>query len=230
MAFAGKSAADAVRASQGNMINGKKNQIPTTVVDGQGRDLESQDATVDAKVDGINLAISIGTSTSESKEVPTRNATRGAVVAAGHDLKCFAASGAGRDRDITVRGSRLQAVNRLVLDAQDEIRLLAAKNTAAQHSTYSSSSGSADISIGTNGLLLAASASGTRGNANGSDATWTNTHVDAGNQATMTSGGDTTVKGAVVQTPQDCRRCGRHPRDRESTGQQPIRQQAAPRW
>lgn len=86
MAFAGKSAADAVRASQGNMINGKKNQIPTTVVDGQGRDLESQDATVDAKVDGINLAISIGTSTSESKEVPTRNATRGAVVAAGHDL------------------------------------------------------------------------------------------------------------------------------------------------
>ncbi|WP_333843262.1 hypothetical protein [Pelomicrobium sp.] len=31
MAFAGKSAADAVRASQGSMINGKKNQILTKV-------------------------------------------------------------------------------------------------------------------------------------------------------------------------------------------------------
>lgn len=30
------------------------------------------------------------------------------------------------------------------------------------------------------------------------DRTWTNTHVNAGNQVAMTSGGDTTVTGAVV--------------------------------
>lgn len=61
------------------MINGKKNQIPTTVVDGQGRDLESQDATVDAKVDGINLAISIGTSTSERVKRCQRATPHGAL-------------------------------------------------------------------------------------------------------------------------------------------------------
>jgi filamentous hemagglutinin len=71
--------------------------------------------------------------------------------------------------------------------ADDEINMLAAKNTDEQHSTNKSSSASLGVSFGTDGFLVTASASGGRGRADGSDVTWTNTHVDAGNSLTVES-------------------------------------------
>ena len=200
IAFAGKNAADAIKAGQGTTINGKDNQIPTKV-DADGKVTESRDTNAADKAGGINLSISIGGSKSESKTVQTSDSARGSTVAAGNNLS-ITATGAGPNSDITAQGSTLQAGNRVALNAQDEIKLLAAKNTADQHSTNKSQSGSIGISIGTDGFLFTASASGARGNADGSDVTWANTHVNAGNQVAMTSGGDTTVKGAVVQAPQ----------------------------
>ena len=200
IAFAGKNAADAIKAGQGTTINGKDNQIPTKV-DADGKVTESRDTNAADKAGGINLSISIGGSKSESKTVQTSDSARGSTVAAGNNLN-ITATGAGPNSDITAQGSTLQAGNRVALNAQDEIKLLAAKNTADQHSTNKSQSGSIGISIGTDGFLFTASASGARGNADGSDVTWTNTHVNAGNQVAMTSGGDTTVTGAVVQAPQ----------------------------
>ncbi|MCA3176214.1 MAG: hemagglutinin repeat-containing protein, partial [Burkholderiales bacterium] len=46
-----------------------------------------------------------------------------------------------------------------------------------------------------------ASTSRGRGNADGKDVTWSNTHLKAGEQILLSSGGDTTLKGAVVQAP-----------------------------
>ena len=59
----------------------------------------------------------------------------------------------------------VKAGNSVTLNADDEIKLLAAKNTADQHSTNSNRSGSLGLSFGTDGLLFTASASGGRGKA-----------------------------------------------------------------
>jgi len=46
--------------------------------------------------------------------------------------------------------------------------------------------------------MVNVSASAARGNADGNDLTWTNTHVQAGETLALQSGGDTTLKGAVA--------------------------------
>jgi filamentous hemagglutinin len=156
--FAAKNAADALKAGQGSTINGKENQIATKT-DADGKVTESRDANAADKAGGINLAISIGSSKNESKTVQTSDRARRSTVTAGNNLTVIA-TGAGQGSDITVQGSTLQAGNRVALSAQDELKLLAAKNTADQHSTNKSKSGSVGISIGTDGLLFTASASG----------------------------------------------------------------------
>ncbi|PNX69727.1 hypothetical protein L195_g064565, partial [Trifolium pratense] len=46
--------------------------------------------------------------------------------------------------------------------------------------------------------MVNASASGSRGKGDGSDSDHTNTHINATKQLAMTSGGDTTIKGATA--------------------------------
>lgn len=83
-----------------------------------------------------------------------------------------------------------------------EIALLAAANTAEQHSTNKSSSASVGFSVGTNGFLVNVGASAGKGKADGADLAWTNSHATAGETLTLQSGGDTTLKGAVAQSEQ----------------------------
>jgi hypothetical protein len=66
----------------------------------------------------------------------------------------------------------------------------------------SSNASSLGVSYGvmTGGVTL--SASKARGNADGSDTSFNNTQVNAGNRATLQSGGDTSLKGAVVSANQ----------------------------
>ena len=59
-------------------------------------------------------------------------------------------------------------------------------------------SGSVGVSIGTDGLMFNAGVSGSRGRGEGNDVTQVNTHVDAGNKLSITSGTDTTLAGAVA--------------------------------
>lgn len=54
------------------------------------------------------------------------------------------------------------------------------------------------MSYGSNGLMLNLSASGARGKADGADTSYSNTQIKAGNSVTLQSGGDTTLKGAVI--------------------------------
>src|SRR5574343_1708445 len=51
-------------------------------------------------------------------------------------------------------------------------------------------------------LGITANASAARGMAEGSDLSWSNTHVSAGNTLHLESGQDTLLKGAVVSAPQ----------------------------
>lgn len=82
------------------------------------------------------------------------------------------------------------------------MNLLAAENTASQHSTNKSSGASIGIGFAIggqqNGFTLDFAASQARGNSDGDDVTYSNTHVSAGDVVKVTSGGDTNIKGGVI--------------------------------
>jgi hypothetical protein len=162
---------------------------------------DTRDATAADKVGGINVSISLGSSSSQSKSTQTSDSARGSTVQAGNNLT-IVATGGGADSDITVQGSALSVGRVMSLYAQDQIQLQAARNSASQQSSNSSKSSSLGVSFGTSGLGVTASASRGRGNADGSDLTWTNSQLKAGEHIVLDSGGDTTVKGAVVTAPQ----------------------------
>ncbi|WP_349627575.1 hemagglutinin repeat-containing protein [Herbaspirillum sp. C9C3] len=196
MGFAGKQAYDAISAGQGSTINDKPNQIATGPADAQGK-VPSRDANAADKVGGINLAFSIGGSSSNSRSEQSSKTVRGSAVAAGGNVG-IKAQGGGKDSSILIQGSDIKAGVNASLQAENEIRLLADQNTSAQNSSNQSKSGSVGFSIGTDGFMVNANASGSRGRGDGSDVEQVNTHVDAGNKVELRSGTDTTLRGAVV--------------------------------
>ncbi|HDV8350260.1 TPA: hemagglutinin repeat-containing protein [Burkholderia vietnamiensis] len=146
------------------------------------------------------ITVSIGTSHSNSSSSASSNTAVGSTVSAGHNLNILA-TGAGADSDINVVGSTLSAGHNAALNAQGDINLQAAQNTDSQHSTSSGSSASIGATLGVgqqNGLSFQLGVSGNKGHGNGSDTTYTNTHVTAGDKLTLTSGNDTNLVGAVA--------------------------------
>ncbi|MFL9881514.1 hemagglutinin repeat-containing protein [Paraburkholderia agricolaris] len=151
-------------------------------------------------VGGAGINVSLGTSHSNSNSTASSSTSAGSTVSAGHNLT-IATAGAGADSNINVIGSNISAGNNTTLNAEGNINLQAAQNSDSQTSTNSGSSASIGVTFGVgsqNGISFQLGVSGTKGNGNGSDTTWTNTHVDAGNTLTLQSGGDTNLKGAVA--------------------------------
>ncbi|QQN68676.1 hemagglutinin repeat-containing protein [Comamonas testosteroni] len=143
-----------------------------------------------------SISVSLGSSKSQSNTAQTSDSARGSTVKAGGHVN-IVAQGAGADSSILVRGSDITAGQDANLAAEGDIRLQAAQNTASLSGRSSSSSGSIGVSVGgQTGITISASKG--RGNQAGDDLTHTNTHIAAGNSVTLQSGGDTTLKGAVV--------------------------------
>ncbi len=151
---------------------------------------------------GVSLNISVGSSKSQSTSHSASDSARGSTVQAGGDVNLIA-RGAGADSDILVRGSEVRASDTVRLNAEGDIDLLAAQNTATQSHQHSSRSGSIGVGVGANGALsVNASASKGSGQGTGEDSTHTNTRIEAGHLVRIESGQDTTLQGAVVQAPQ----------------------------
>lgn len=151
-------------------------------------------------VGGVGINVSLGTSHSNSSSSASSNTAVGSTVSAGHNLN-IAAAGAGADSDINVTGSTLSAGHNATLNAQGDINLQAAQSTDSQQSKNSGSSASIGVTFGvgkSNGISFQVGVSGTKGHGDGSDTTWTNTNVAAGNKLTLESGGDTNLTGAVA--------------------------------
>lgn len=150
---------------------------------------------------GLNISVSLGGSKSDSQQTQSSTTAAGSTVRAGGDVR-IRAEGGGTDSNINVVGSNIQAGNNALLKADNQVNLQAAASTAEQHG--SNSSGSGGIGIGLNlgaqgaSIGLTASASAARGNADGNDVTWTNSHVNAGNTLVIDSGGDTSLRGATA--------------------------------
>ncbi len=150
---------------------------------------------------GVGISITVGSSKSGSKTTQDVIQSAASQVAAGGDVS-IRATGAGRDSSITVQGSDIKGGGDVALRADGDINLLAARNTSdLQRSSSSQSAGvGVAINVGSGGAAIGftANASGSRGKADGSDVNWRNTHVAAGNQLTLASGGDTNLRGAVA--------------------------------
>ncbi|MEN6630185.1 MAG: hemagglutinin repeat-containing protein, partial [Sulfuricella sp.] len=190
-ALAAKNAYDVVQAGQGSTIDGKEGQIATT--DAQGNP-SSRDANIADKIGGINVSISLGSSRSQSESSQSSSMAVGSNVAAGNNLTVQATAG-----DLTVIGSTLSAGNNASLAATGNLNLLAAANASSSQSSSSGRGSSVGLGYSTvGGLYASASANKSSGNSNGQDTVWTGTQVSAGNVASLDSGGDTTLRGAVV--------------------------------
>ncbi|RYF31151.1 MAG: hypothetical protein EOO23_03420, partial [Comamonadaceae bacterium] len=192
-ALAVKDAAKAIKDGQGVDFGNKSNQIVTKGEDGT---LTGRDATAAEKAGGMNVAISLGGSKSQSTRTTTSDTARGSSIAAGGSVR-IQATGAGDDSNVVIQGSSVKAGDIVDLQADNKVQLLAASNTASQASQDKSSSGSIGISMGTSGFGVTVSASQGRGNADGNDLSHTNTQIQ-GRQVNIKSGGDTDIKGAVV--------------------------------
>ena len=148
----------------------------------------------------VGINVSVGASKSDSRTQAQSSTAVGSTVSAGRNVT-IAAAGAGKGSNIDVTGSTISAGNNTTLAAEGNVNLQAAQNTSSQHSTNSGSSASVGVTLtvgAKNGLAFNAGVAGNRGNADGDSSTWTNTHVTAGNQLTIQSGGDTNLKGAVA--------------------------------
>ncbi|WP_226263634.1 hemagglutinin repeat-containing protein [Burkholderia metallica] len=148
----------------------------------------------------VGINVSVGASKSDSQMQAQSSTAVGSTVSAGRNVT-IAAAGAGKDSNIDVIGSTISAGNNAKLAAEGNVNLQAAENTSSQHSTNSGSSASVGVSFtvgAKTGVALTAGVAGNRGNADGDASTWTNTHVTAGNQLAIQSGGDTNLKGAVA--------------------------------
>ncbi|MDO8040281.1 hemagglutinin repeat-containing protein [Janthinobacterium sp. SUN137] len=150
---------------------------------------------------GIKISVSLGSSKSESDMHQSSSTVVGSAVNAAGNVS-IVATGAGADSDLTVAGSKIAAGGNLTLFADDKINLLAAQNTATQTSKNSSSGSSIGVGYtfggAQNGFSLDIAANQARGKADGTDNYYTNTYVTAGKTATIVSGGDTTLQGAIL--------------------------------
>ncbi|QBG90339.1 hypothetical protein EYC54_22455 [Xanthomonas oryzae] len=154
-----------------------------------------------AQAANVSIAVTVGGSQSESETTQRSATSKGSTLQAGGNVNLIA-TGGGEDSNILVRGSNINAGNNLLLAADNNITLEAAQDTFEQHSTSKSKSAAVGVAItyGADGFAagVTASASGSRGKADGMDVTQRNSQLSAGNTATLISGNDTTLKGAVL--------------------------------
>ncbi|MDR6422864.1 hypothetical protein J2801_005161 [Paraburkholderia phenoliruptrix] len=90
----------------------------------------------------------------------------------------------------------------MILAAKNQVNLVNTTDIDSTRSTNQSSSASVGVSYGTQGFGVSASASKAHGNANSDSSVVNNAHINAGNSATILSGGDTNIIGASVNARQ----------------------------
>ncbi|MNM49772.1 Filamentous hemagglutinin [compost metagenome] len=169
--------------------------------------MAAKDAAKDMMKEG-GPSISISLTAGHSESIQTQNTastTHSGSVLTGNNIN-ITALGGGKDSNINILGSDLNAKNDIRLHADNNVNLLAAQDTESQHSKNSSLSASVGVKaiVSTQGTSFGftASVSGSKGHEDGDGTTQLNTHVNAGDKLIITSGGDTNIKGAVASANQ----------------------------
>lgn len=156
-----------------------------------------------AEASGVKLSLSIGTSKASSSSTSTETVAKGSTLTAARDINITATGDATTaNGNITMVGAAGNAGRDINLDAANDINLLSAANTSNQQSKNKSSSAGVGIAIGADkdgaGISIFANASSSKGKANGNSTSHTETTLQANDTLSITSGHDTTLKGAIV--------------------------------
>ncbi len=149
---------------------------------------------------GFGISITVGGSQNKSTTTETADTAAVSQVAAGKDIS-ITAKGAGKESDLTLQGAQVAAGNNVRLQAEDELNLVATRSESDLQRDSSGSSGGIGVAVQVGkGVAAGITVNGSlsQGKADGQNIIYTNTHVVAGNTATLESGGDTNLKGAVV--------------------------------
>ena len=175
-------------ATAGMAVAGAANSVVDAAASGKGSS-------------GIGIAITVGGSENESKTEQRSTQQQGSQVLAGGNVS-ISASGDQQRSDITIQASDINAGNKLSLSADHDISLLGGENTDEQHSTRSSNSFGVGLAVefGQGGAAfgVTVNAAGSRGNTDGRDAAQVMSRLQGGQQVELTSGNDTSIKGALV--------------------------------
>ncbi|QGU89257.1 hemagglutinin repeat-containing protein [Erwinia sorbitola] len=164
----------------------------------------------------VGVSLSYGSQSSKSETVTGSSQSQGSSLTAGGSLSITATGrGNGPDSgDIRIAGSQLKAGKDLSLDAGRDIHLLSAQNTESTDGKNSSRGGSVGVGIGVGsggfGISVSASVNGGKGHETGRGLTHTETTLDAGSAVSLTSGRDTTLRGAQVSGETVAADVGRH--------------------
>ena len=148
------------------------------------------------------VTASWGSQSSKSETRTDSRQSQGSTLNAGQNLSITATgkNNAAQSGDIAISGSQLKAGKNLTLDAARDITLHSAQNSESTTGTNSSKGGSVGVGIGAGtggyGISVSAGVNAGKGHENGSGLTHSETTLDAGSHLSLTSGRDTTLKGA----------------------------------
>jgi filamentous hemagglutinin len=153
---------------------------------------------------GYKVSASISHSNSESQSTASSREAVGSSIVGANQVNIVATGGAA-DSNIRVVGSTIGAGSTAHLQADNTIGLEASQSSSEQQGSNRSSGASVGVSFGAgaqNGFTIELGVSKGKGIQNGSEVLHTNTHVTGGQSVHIVSGGDTTLRGAVVDAPQ----------------------------
>jgi filamentous hemagglutinin len=152
---------------------------------------------------GYKVSASISHSKSESQSSASSREAVGSSIM-GADRVDIVTTGGATDSNIRVVGSTIGAGSTAHLQADNAIDLQASQSSWEQQGSNRSSGASVGVGFGVgaqNGFTIELGVSKGKGIQNGSEVLHTNTHVTGGQSVRIVSGGDTTLKGAVVDAP-----------------------------
>jgi filamentous hemagglutinin len=170
--------------------------------------MAAKNAASDIAANGVSVSLSLTAGHSESEQTQTTSSTShiGSTLTASNNI-AITATGGGADSNIAIIGSDVSARNNISLRADNQVNLLAAQDLESQHSQSKSMSAAAGIAATYSSkdgpaAGITGSVSASRGTMDGEGVTQINTHIDAGAQLSIASGGDTNLKGAVASASQ----------------------------
>jgi len=164
----------------------------------------------------VGISASYGSQSLKSETRSESSRSQGSTLTAGQNMAITATGkkGGAQSGDITVGGSALKAGGDLTLDAARDISLLSAQNTERTDGKNSSKGGNIGVGIGVGsggyGISVSAGVNAGKGHENGNGLSHSETTLDAGNRVSLTSGRDTTLKGAQVSGEQITADVGRN--------------------
>ncbi len=146
------------------------------------------------------VSVNLSRNESQSTSVTTSSQAVGSGVVGANNINIIA-TGAGQGSNIHVVGSTIAAGNTANLAADNDIALEASKDTSVTVGQNSSRGANVGVTFGAgaqNGFSIQLGVSQGKGSNNQNDTRFNATQVSGGRAVTIASGGDLTLRGAVV--------------------------------